>query len=81
MQILAVIKMRKFTQFSLSKSELDGAIEHSSEYINNVFNKQGRIVSFELIYGDGSIHKLLGYDRTYDLYEKLCIEFEKLRNE
>lgn len=72
--------MRKFTQFSLSKSELDGAIEHSSEYINNVFNKQGRVMSFELVYGDGSIHKLLGYDRTKELYDKLVNEFKTARN-
>jgi len=70
--------MRKFTQFSLSKSELDGAIEHSSEYINNVFNKQGRVISFDLIYGDGSIHKLLGHDRAKELYDKLAKEWKSI---
>jgi hypothetical protein len=68
--------MRQFIQFSLSTSELEGAIEHSSEYINNVFNKQGTVMSFDLIYGDDSIHKLLGYDRTKELYDKLAKEYE-----
>lgn len=72
--------MRQFTQFSLSKSELDGAIEHSSEYINNVFSCQKRVISFELIYGDGTIHKLLGHDRTKELYDKLAIEWQKIKH-
>lgn len=69
--------MRTFTQFSLSQSELEGAIEHSTEYINNVFNMQKRVVSFELVYGDGSIHRLLGYERTKELYDKLASEWCK----
>jgi hypothetical protein len=64
--------MRKsFTQFSLSKTEMDAALEYSSEYINAIFKKQGRIMPFHLIYGDGSIHNPLNREQTETLYNEI----------
>lgn len=57
---------------SLSKIEYDAAVEHSTDYIMNVLNCQKRIIPFDLIYGDGTIHRPLTKEQTKQLYERIC---------
>jgi len=61
-------------QISLSKTELDTALEYSYDYINAIFQKQKRVMPFDLCFGDGSIHKPLNKEQVLALYNQMISE-------
>lgn len=56
---------------SLTKNQ---QIEKSYDYITNIFTKQGRVIAFELCYGDGSIHGELTKEEVRTVYNHM-VEF------
>lgn len=54
-----------------TNNKLDLVLSKSYDYIQRVFEKQNRVVEFDLVYGDGTIFKPLAKDQVKVIYDTM----------
>lgn len=58
------------------EQRLEGLLNESYDYIQRVFERQKRVIPFDLIYGDGTIHKPLSRETVKVIYDEMVAYLE-----